>query len=271
MPLLRSSFTVCILLFASISVQGSEADEYREKANAIRQEAAELAALGRNEEAKKLAREAAELYKISEQIRHKHQDTGQTEVREMKRRIEQLMREERELANSEEARPRVREIRAEREELVRALQEIASDMRRRDSERGEEHHRGEMRDQEHRHHDHHEGDHHEGDHHEHHQEGHHEHHEGEHHDDGRHHAHEEMAHRLENMHIAVDHLHQAGLHDIAEHVAERAEQTERELHEMRRQEEERHHNPLHEMMRQIEELRHEIGRLHQEFDRIRDR
>ena len=111
MPLLRSSFTVCLLLFASVSVQGSEADEYREKANAIRQEAAELAALGRNEEAKKLAREAAELYKISEQIRHKHQDNGQTEVREMRRRIEQLMREERELANSEEARPRVREIR----------------------------------------------------------------------------------------------------------------------------------------------------------------
>ena len=165
MPLLRSSFTVCLLLFASVSVQGSEADEYREKANAIRQEAAELTALGRNEEAKKLAREAAELYKISEQIRHKHQDPGQTEVREMRKRIEQLMREERELANSEEARSRVREIRAEREELVRALQEIASDMRRRDSERGEEHHPGQMRDQEHRHSGHHEADHHEGDHH----------------------------------------------------------------------------------------------------------
>jgi len=36
-------------------------------------------------------------------------------------------------------------------------------------------------------------------------------------------SHNEIARRLEHMRIAVEHLNHAGLHDIAEHVAERAE------------------------------------------------
>ncbi|MCP4782388.1 MAG: hypothetical protein GY903_33935 [Fuerstiella sp.] len=79
---------------------------------------------------------------------------------------------------------------------------------------------------------------------------------------------DEVAERLEHMHIAIEHLNQAGLHDMAEHVAQRAEATERELHEHRQ-----HHDgdAMHEIMQQLEELRHEVGRLHDEVNELRER
>jgi hypothetical protein len=66
----------------------------------------------------------------------------------------------------------------------------------------------------------------------------------------------------------VEHLHHAGLHDIAEHVAERAEATERELHEQHR-----HHEgePIHEIMKQLDEIRHEVGRLRDEVNELREK
>ncbi len=79
--------------------------------------------------------------------------------------------------------------------------------------------------------------------------------------------HHETAERLENMHIAIEHLHHAGLHEIAEHVAERAEATERELHE---------HGPhredelMHTVMQQLDELRHELRRLRDEVNELRE-
>ena len=79
--------------------------------------------------------------------------------------------------------------------------------------------------------------------------------------------HDEIARRVEHMRIAVDHLHQSGLHDIAEHVAERAEATERELHEQFRDHED---DPVHQVMRQLDELRHEIRRLREDFNELRE-
>ena len=99
-------------------------------------------------------------------------------------------------------------------------------------------------------------------------------------------------HRLENMRVAVDHLHEAGLHDIADHVAERAHGTEREMNEQREHlERERierenrdrenidreqadhrhHHDPMQEVMRQLDELRRQIGHLHGEIEHLRNR
>lgn len=77
---------------------------------------------------------------------------------------------------------------------------------------------------------------------------------------------EDIARRLEHMRIALEHLNQAGLHDIAEHVAERAEAAERELHEHQR-----HHegDVMHEVMKQLEELRHEVGRLRDDVNELR--
>lgn len=77
-----------------------------------------------------------------------------------------------------------------------------------------------------------------------------------------------IARRLEHMRIAVEHLHHAGLHDIAEHVAERAEATERERHERHR-----HHegDVMHEVMKQLDEIRREVGRLRNEVSELREK
>ena len=70
------------------------------------------------------------------------------------------------------------------------------------------------------------------------------------------------------MRIAVEHLHHAGLHDVAEHVTERAEAAERELHEQHR-----HHegDPIHEIMKQLDEIRHEVGRLRDEVRELKEK
>ncbi len=79
--------------------------------------------------------------------------------------------------------------------------------------------------------------------------------------------HDDIARRLEHMRIAVEHLNHAGLHDIAEHVAERAEATERELHERPR-----HHegDAFHQVMKQLDEIRREVGRLRDEVNELRE-
>jgi chromosome segregation ATPase len=82
--------------------------------------------------------------------------------------------------------------------------------------------------------------------------------------------HEEIARRLEHMRIAVEHLNHAGLHDVAEHVAKRAEAAERELHERepRRQNE---GDVMHEVMKQLDEMRQELGRLRDEVNELREK
>lgn len=80
--------------------------------------------------------------------------------------------------------------------------------------------------------------------------------------------HEDIARRLEHMRIAVDHLKQAGLHDVAEHVAQRAEAAERELHEHRQGQ---GGDVMHEIMKQLDELRHEVGRLRDEVNELREK
>jgi hypothetical protein len=80
--------------------------------------------------------------------------------------------------------------------------------------------------------------------------------------------HEEVDRRLEHMRIAVEHLQHAGLHDVAKHVAERAEATERTLHEQHRH---REGDPLHAIMKQLDELRHEVGRLRDQVNELTER
>jgi len=77
-----------------------------------------------------------------------------------------------------------------------------------------------------------------------------------------------IARRLDHMRISVEHLRHAGLHDIADHVAERAEATERELHKRHR-----HHGDdgMHEVMKQLDEIRREIGRLRNEMSELREK
>ena len=77
---------------------------------------------------------------------------------------------------------------------------------------------------------------------------------------------DEMARRLEHLRIAQEHLQHAGLHEVAEHVAERAEATQRELRERQRD----HDGDLmREVLKQLDEIRHEVGRLRHEVNDLR--
>lgn len=80
--------------------------------------------------------------------------------------------------------------------------------------------------------------------------------------------HEDIARRLEHMRIAVEHLNHAGLHDIAEHVAERAKAAERELHEHRQGQ---GGDVMLQIMKQLDEIRHEVGRLRDEVNELREK
>lgn len=77
-----------------------------------------------------------------------------------------------------------------------------------------------------------------------------------------------IVHRLEHMRIAVEHLHEAGLHEIAQHVTERAEATEREYHQRHRH---REGNAMREVMEQLEEIRREVGRLRTEVSELKQK
>ncbi len=80
--------------------------------------------------------------------------------------------------------------------------------------------------------------------------------------------HEDISRRLEHMRIAVEHLNHAGMHDVAEHVTQRAEATERELHEHQKR---KGGDVMHEIMKQLDELRHDVGRLRNEVSELREK
>lgn len=293
---LRSLLTALMTLSISTVIFASEADEYREKAMAMEREAKELAEHGKIEEAKRLDREASELFQRAEHLERDRPDPRRIELQEIRNRLHDLENEHQKLSTREGAEPRLNEIRRESEHLERVMHELFTDIEREhqgdrrsnemregrehEEHHGDEYHRDDHHGDEHRdhrgddHRDHH-GDEHRGDDREHHGDEHREHH-GD--DDREHHGDEhdspqgEIMHRLQNMRIAVDHLHQAGLHDIAEHVAQRARAAEQELHQREQESHhENHDDPVHQVMRQLEMLRHEIGRLREDVNQLKNR
>ncbi len=68
--------------------------------------------------------------------------------------------------------------------------------------------------------------------------------------------------RLDHMRHAVEHLHQAELHELAEQVVNRIQVTEREMQDQQRH---RDSDPLPEIMRQLDELRREVMQLKKEM------
>ena len=89
---------------------------------------------------------------------------------------------------------------------------------------------------------------------------------------GEHHEHDDspngITRRLEHMRVAAEHLHHAGLHDIAGHVVERAKATERELHEHHRRHES---DVMNEIMKQLDEIRRKVGRLRDAVNELREK
>jgi len=77
---------------------------------------------------------------------------------------------------------------------------------------------------------------------------------------------EDIARRLEHLRIAVEHLNQAGLPDVAEQIARQAEAAERELHERHRREE---GDVLHAILKQLDELRKDTALLRDAVNQLR--
>ncbi|TWU44141.1 hypothetical protein Q31b_16770 [Novipirellula aureliae] len=78
---------------------------------------------------------------------------------------------------------------------------------------------------------------------------------------------DKIAQRLEHMRIAIDHLHQAGLHDVADQVVEQAEATERELHERQKLPGD---DVMHDIMKQLDQIRNEVRRLRGEVNELKE-
>ena len=71
----------------------------------------------------------------------------------------------------------------------------------------------------------------------------------------------------EHMRIAAEHLHHAGMHELAEDVERQAHSREREIREHRPRREEGPHEGV---MDQLDELRHEVERLRDEVNELRE-
>ncbi|MEZ6089827.1 MAG: hypothetical protein R3C05_17725 [Pirellulaceae bacterium] len=175
MSFIRTIGTICILATAAL-VWASEADQLREKANAMKREAAQLADRGHRQEAENLQRRALSLFEEADRLEHRVDVEHDAEFME---------HEPHRLPHA-----RHRENEPDRQRL---------------------------------------------------------------------------AERLEHMRIAVEHLHQAGLNEIAEHVAQQAAATERELDALRPQHQ---RDAIHEVMKQIDEIRREVHRLAAEVNRL---
>lgn len=191
MPFKATCFAFVFLAAAAL-VWASEAEELRDKAHSMQQQAKEMAKNGNTEEAEYLERKALNLLEEAERLEDHDPDRREAEARELRGVLEKLRRE------------------AERvESRLRELQERHPDHR------------------------------------------------------------EEMVHRIEHMRIAVDHLNRAGMHEVAEQIARRAEAAERELHRHRPHPE--IGDMMHEVMKQVGELRHEVERLRDEVAELKDK
>lgn len=214
MPYFKTGATVLVALALATMIGASESDELREEARAMLREAAELAERGHGEEAENHERKALTMLEEAEHLERHRPEHRDSEIREMRERLEVLRSEERELEEIGSQVERLRDVRREAEIVERELHEISHDRR---------------------------------------------------HDED---SPEGMARRLEHMRAAVDHLHHAGLQDIANQVVESAEATERALHERHG-----HHDAggLHAIMQQLEEIRHEVERLRDEVNELKER
>lgn len=215
----------------------AQADERQERAEAMRREAAELAEQGRHEQAERLEQEASELLGEGERPgtgEQLHKELG-VAINEHQKHLHNLRREAERLR--EAGAPEAERIQVEKQvgRVERELHEFEAERKRRLA---------------HRPHDRHAPPHHQ----------------------------EQMRsamERVEHLLIAAEHLDRAGAHDLAQNVRRKAEHMEREIRDARpRPEEGRHpeqpHGEAH-LVGQMEELRHEVRRMREELNELRER
>lgn len=85
---------------------------------------------------------------------------------------------------------------------------------------------------------------------------------------------DEQQHRIQNLHVAAEHLEQAGMHDLAHRIHREAEESKQRLREHldRHRHPEHHapHPPGPEVMEMLQQLRNEVHELRREVNELRE-
>ena len=228
-----------VFLLKAPALVASEADELREKGQRAKQEAMELKKLGRVDESERVARKAAELFEAAERMEGQGPRVSEREIDQLHEHLKALLEKERAL---KEAKASDEDLAAVREDAVKTKKELGRLKAefQRQVERKERSFAGKPP------------------------------------RDAAVGKLQEMARRAEHMRIAADHLREAGAHDLAGQLMQKADAIENEAREIKRRlapEREPGFVPappeIRGLVDQIEELRREMGRLRGELNDVR--
>lgn len=240
----RTNFTTAAIAIVAIATVAwtTYAQEAERKADALRQEIRELAEAGRHEEASELERHLVEVLREIERTKRKDVSGEERELQEWRHSLMQELKEMREHAGEPE---QVARLEAELDRATAQLHRLLAERERHEHDRNaraareREHAAGFARAEEVR-----------GVHREHRREG-----------------HQEPGQRLEHMHAAIEHLRAAGLHEMAEHVADHARELE---HEMRGHSEDHALRMLEHIAENVAELREEVAKLREGLEELHE-
>ena len=122
---LKLATVVFVLLGITAFAWASEADELRERAEAMQREAAELAELGHKKEAANLKHKAMDMLEEAERHGDRRPKRRQAEIMELKRLLEKLRQEEERLREDAGAEERLADVRREAEHVEKELHELS--------------------------------------------------------------------------------------------------------------------------------------------------
>lgn len=118
---MRQIVVVMLLFLIAPCLIASEADELREKAQAMKREAVELNERGRVEAAKDLARKATELAEAAERLEGKRPKVAEEEIERLKGHLKDLLDRERRMKEAQVPEKSLSEI---REQIAKAEREL---------------------------------------------------------------------------------------------------------------------------------------------------
>lgn len=233
------ALSICLLFFCGPHLSASEQDELRERAKAMRKEAAALAESGNPEKAEHLLQEAKQLLEAAERAQAKAEAHGEgherqaheREVQHLKERLRDLHAREQELRAANASEPELAEV---REQIMGTEQELQKFLARR-AQNMAAHAWGPQA--------------------------------------------ERLAaaqRRIHHLRVAAENLKLAEAHDLAREIMGRAENMEREIQEAKRRlMAERHPGPesrdgagdVRELRAEIERLRAEVKELRQQAEK----
>jgi len=229
------------LLFSFAPALASDADDLRQKAKTIRQEAMELARSGQQEKADRLLMESKLLLEKAEQIKASQKESGKLDkqperdqrIRQFKEQLQDLLEKQKRLEREDAPEQERKEIRARIEATEKELQQIASQHREKPEIPPAFHPMAEKL--------------------------------------------EITARRIHHLRVAAENLKLADAHDMAHQLMEKAGIMEQELHQNKlrladeinhNQHKQMSHDIVNDLRAELEQIRKEVKDLRQRVDKI---